>query len=195
MSMLNIAPNKLVAGAAVPLAVLASGGLVWQSSYSAFSATAASPTNNWTAGSVALSDDDSNTALFTASNLKPGSTGAKCLVVTSSGSLASTVKLYGTSYSTTKSLADSINLKVEEGSGGSFSNCTGFSASSTVYDGTASSFGTTKTDFASGVGSWAPAGGTATKTYKVTYTVSASTPDSAQGGTTALGFTWEAQNS
>ena len=195
MALLNSTPKKLVAGAVVPLAVLASGGLVWQSSYSAFSATTASPTNNWTAGTVALADDDSNTALFTATNLKPGASGNKCIVVTSTGSLASTVKLYGTSYSTTKSLADSLNLKVEEGSGGSFSNCTGFTAGSTIYDGAASAFGTSKTDFASGVGTWAPAGGTVTKTYKVTYALSASTPDSAQGGTAALGFTWESQNS
>jgi hypothetical protein len=192
---LNITPKKLVAGAAVPLALLAGGGMVWQSSYSAFSATTTNPTNNWTSGTVALADDDSNTALFNATNLKPGATASKCIVVTSSGSLASTVKLYGTSYSTTKSLADSINLKVEEGTGGSNSNCTAFTAGSTIFDGTASSFGTTKTDFASGVGSWAPAAGNATKTYKVTYTLSATTPDSAQGGSAALGFTWESQNS
>ena len=195
MSKLNLTPKKLVAGAAVPLALLAGGGMVWQSSYSAFSATTASPTNNWTSGSVALADDDSNTALFNATNLKPGATASKCIVVTSSGTLASTVKLYGTSYATTKSLADSINLKVEEGTGGSFSNCTGFTAGSTVFDGSASSFGNNKTDFASGVGTWAPAAGTVTKTYKVTYALSASTPDSAQGGSAALGFTWESQNS
>jgi hypothetical protein len=195
MSKLNLTPKKLVAGAAVPVAVLASGGLVWQSSYSAFSATTANPTNNWSAGSVALADDDSNTAMFNASNLKPGSTGSKCLVVTSSGSLASTVKLYATNYSTTKSLADSLNLKVEEGTGGSFSDCTGFTAGTTIYDGTAAAFGTSKTNFATGVGTWAPAGGNATKTYKVTYTLSAGTPDSAQGGTAAVGFTWESQNS
>jgi camelysin-like metallo-endopeptidase len=195
MSLLNISKKKLVAGAVVPLAVLASGGLVWQSSYSAFSATTATPTNNWTAGTVALADDDSNTAMFNATNLKPGSTGNKCIVVTSSGTLASTVKLYGTSFSTTKSLADSLNIKVEEGTGGSFANCTGFTAGSTVYDGTAAAFAASKTDFASGVGTWAPAAGTVAKTYKVTYTLSPSTPDSAQGGTAALGFTWESQNS
>src|SRR4051795_1487861 len=150
MSVFNTTPKKVVVGAAIPLAVLASGGLVWQSSYSAFSATTSNPTSNWTAGTVALSDDDSNTALFTASNLKPGATGTKCLVVTSTGSLASTVKLYGTAYATTKSLADNINLKVEEGTGGSNSNCPGFTAGSTIYDGTPSAFGTGKTDFASG---------------------------------------------
>jgi hypothetical protein len=196
MSVLKISKKQLVAGAVVPLAVLASGGLVWQSSYSAFSATTASPTNNWTAGTVALADDDANTALFStgANNLKPGATGNKCIVVTSSGSLASTVKVYATSYTTTKALGDNLNIKLEEGTGGSFANCTGFTGASTIFDGTAASFGA-KTDFASGVGTWAPAAGTVTKTYKVTYTLSTTTPDTAQGGTAALGFTWESQNS
>ncbi len=195
MSVLNISKKKLVAGAVVPLAVLASGGLVWQSSYSAFSATTASPTNNWTAGSVALADDDTNTAMFNATNLKPGATGNKCIVVTSTGTLASTVKLYGTSYSTTKSLADNLNIKVEEGTGGSFANCTGFTGGIDDLRRHRRLLRPAKTDFASGVGTWAPAAGTVTKTYKVTYTLSASTPDSAQGGTAALGFTWESQNS
>ena len=71
----------------------------------------------------------------------------------------------------------------------------GFTAASTLYDGAMSTFGTTKTSFATGVSSWAPTGGTATKAYRITYALSASTPDSAQGGTAALGFTWESQNS
>jgi hypothetical protein len=195
MSVLKFTSKKLIVGAAIPLAVLASGGMVWQSSYSAFSATTANPTNNWSAGTVALSDDDSNTALFTASNLKPGATGTKCIAVTSTGSLASTVKLYGTSYDTSNGLAANINLKVEEGTGATTASCTGFTAGSTLYDGAMSTFGTTKTSFATGVSSWAPAGGTATKSYRITYALSPSTPDSAQGGTAALGFTWEAQNS
>jgi hypothetical protein len=195
MSVLKFTSKKLIVGAAIPLAVVASGGMVWQSSYSAFSATTASPTNNWSAGTVALSDDDSNTAMFTATNLKPGATGTKCIAVTSTGSLASTVKLYGTSYDTTNGLAGNINLKVEEGTGATTASCTGFAAGSTLYDGVMSTFGTTKTSFATGVSSWAPTGGTATKAYRITYTLSSSTPDSAQGGTAALGFTWESQNS
>ena len=133
--------------------------MVWQSSYSAFSATTASPTNNWTAGTVALSDDDSNTAMFTATNLKPGATGTKCIAVTSTGSLASTVKLYGTSYATTNALADNINLKVEEGTGATTASCTGFTGASTLYDGAADHLRRPpRPSFATGVGTWAPTG-------------------------------------
>ena len=197
MSVRHLVLNKrFVAATAIPAAVIASGGLVWASSYSAFSATTASPTNNWTSGTVALGDDDNNVAMFNATNLKPGATGTKCIAVTSTGSLASTVKLYGTSYATTKDLSSNINLKVEEGTGATTASCAGFTGGSTIFDGTMTSFGTSKTDFASGVGTWAPAAGTSqTKSYKVTYTLSASTPDSAQGGSAALGFTWESQNS
>jgi hypothetical protein len=196
MSILNITRKQLVAGAAVPLAVVASGAMVWQSSYSAFSATAASPTNNWSAGTVALADDDNNTAMFNATNLKPGATAVKCIAVTSTGSLAATVKLYGTSYATTNGLADNINLKVEQGTGATTASCAGFTGASTLFDSTLSSFGTTKTSFANGVGTWAPTGAASeTKAFRVTYVLNANTPDSAQGGTAAVGFTWESQNS
>ena len=196
MSVRNILTKKLVIGAAIPAAILASGGLVWASSYSAFSATTSNPTNNWTAGTVALSDDDSNTAMFTASNLKPGATGTKCIAVTSTGSLASTVKLYGTSYATTNALAANINLKIEEGTGATSSSCAGFTGGTTLYDGAMSTFGTSRTSFATGLSSWAPTGtASETKAYRITYALSASTPDTAQGGTAALGFTWESQNS
>lgn len=188
--------KQVVAGAALPAAVLVSGAMVWQSSYSAFSSTTSNPTSNWATGTVALADDDSSTAMFTASNLRPGATGSKCIAVTSTGSLAATVKLYGTSYSTTKDLASHINLKVEEGTGASSSSCSGFTGGSTVYDGTLTSFGSSRTGFASGVGTWAPTGsGSETRAYKITYTLSATTPDSAQGGAAAVGFTWESQNS
>ena len=193
---LHLNKKKIIAAAAVPAALLASGGLVWSASYSAFSATTSNPTNNWTSGTVALSDNDSETALFSATNLKPGASAAKCITVTSSGSLASTVKLYGTDYATTNNLANSINLKVEEGSGSTSADCAGFTASgAAIFDGSLPSFATTKTSFANGAGTWAPAAGTQAKSYRVTYVLSANTPDTAQGGTAQVGLTWEAQNS
>ncbi len=87
---------KIVSLIAIPAAVAVSGLVVSQASYSAYSATTVNPTSNWTTGTVALTDDDANTAAFTAANLKPGSTGTKCIAVTSTGTLASAVKLYGT---------------------------------------------------------------------------------------------------
>lgn len=192
----SFSAKQLLVASSVPLAVLASGALVWQSSHAAFSDTTSNPTNNWAAGTVVLNDDDNNTAMFNATNLKPSQTGTKCIAVTSTGSLPSTVKLYGTAYATTNGLASNINLTVEEGTGATSSTCAGFTGGSTLFTGTLASFGTTRTSFATGVSSWAPTGAASeTKAYRVTYTVNANTPDSAQGGTAALGFTWEAQNS
>ena len=181
--------------AVVPAALMASGLLVWQSSYAAFSSTTTNPTNNWTAGTVALTDDDSNTAMFTASALKPGATGEKCIVVTSSGNLASTVKLYATTYSTTAALGSYIDLVIQEGSGGSFSSCTGFTSAATNFTGTLAAFAAANTNFGNGLSSWAPAAGTVTRTFRIAYTINTSAPNSAQGGTAAAGLTWEAQNS
>ena len=184
--------------AALPAALLASAAVVSTASYSAYTASTTNPTSNWATGTVALSDDDTNTALFSATNLKPGSTGTKCVVVTSTGSLASSVKLYGTSPATTKALASHINLTVTQGNGGSFGSCTGFTplgTGSSVYTGTLDNLGTTATNYATGVGTWTPTGtATETRTYQVAYTVSANAPDTTQGGTASLGLTWETQN-
>ncbi len=189
---------------AVPAALAASGLVVAQSSYSAYSATTVNPTSNWATGTVALADDDSNTAAFTASNLKPGSTGTRCIVVSSTGSLPASVKLYGTSASTTKALASSITFSITQGTGGSFGGgCSGYTplaSGSSVYTGTLADFSSSATSFSNGVGSWATTGaGTVanpeTRTYQLSYTVKSDATNDTQGGTAALGFTWEAQNS
>ena len=192
--------HALLVGVGAVLAGLGTAtALIWQASYSAFSATTSNPTNNWSAGTVALSDDDSNTAMFTATNLKPGSTGSRCIAVTSSGSLASTIKLYGTSPATTNALSSSINLTITQGTGGGFGSCTGFTplgSGSSVYTGTLVAFGSSATNFATGLGSWAPTGSASeTRVFQFSYTLDPNTPNSAQGGTASVGFTWEAQNS
>jgi hypothetical protein len=203
----NRRPSRKVATivslVAIPAALAVSGLVVAQSSYSAYSATTVNPTSNWATGTVALTDDDANTAAFTASNLKPGSTGSRCIVVSSTGSLPSAVKLYGTSAATTKALASSINLNVTQGTGGSFGSCAGYTpltTGSSVYTGTLADFGSSATNFSTGVGSWntagvATGGAAETRTYQLTYSVRTETTNDTQGGTAAMGFTWEAQNS
>lgn len=180
-------------------ACLATGAaVVWQASYSAFSAPTSNPASNWAAGTVLLADDDANTAMFNASNLKPGSSGSKCIAVTSTGSLPSAVKLYGTGSSTTNALSSWITLTITQGTGGSFGSCTGFTplaSGSSVYSGTLASFASSATGYGNGLGSWAPTGsGTDTRVFQIGYTFDPAAPNSTQGGTAAIGFTWEAQN-
>ena len=181
-----------------PIAAMATLAVVGQASYSAFSAKVSNASNSLAVGTVALTDDDSGSALLALTNLKPGSSGSKCIAVTSNGTLPSAVKLYATDAATTKSLATYVSWSVTQGSGGSYSSCSGFSAlssGSSVYSGTLAGFTGSATGYGSGVGSWSPNGNAAeTRTFQFAYAVSSSTPDTAQGGTATFGLTWESQN-
>src|SRR5687768_9296799 len=70
------------------------------STFSAFSFTTPNRRTGGTAGTVALTDNDSGTAMFSMSNAKPGATDSGCITVTSTGTLPSLVKLYGTTTGT-----------------------------------------------------------------------------------------------
>lgn len=182
-----------------PAAVVASALVVAQASYSAYSATTVNPTSNWATGTVALHDDDANAAAFDVSGLAPGSTGTRCIAVTSTGTLGSSVKLYATAQGGTTNLASFIDLTITEGTGGSFGSCSGFvplAGGGQLYRGSLAGFGTTHTGYANGLGTWTPAGtGEETRTFRLTYTVDRQAPDTTQGGTASGSLTWEAQNS
>ena len=189
-------PRRRRAGWVIlPIALLASSAVVWKASYAAFSATTSNGVNNWKAGQVTLTDDDLGSAMFNANNLKPGSTGTKCIVVTSNSTLAGNVKLYGTGFGTTNGLASSLDLVIDEGTGGTFNNCLGFVPTVNDFTGTMAGFSATHTNFASGAGAFAVAGTPPeSKTYRVTWTLNAAAPSSVQNGTANGTFTWEIQN-
>ena len=101
-------------------------------------------------------------------------------------------------YATTNGLAANINLKVEQGTGSTGADCAGFTAAgSAIFDGTLTSFATTKTSFATGAGTWAPTGsGHADQVLpRHLHAERQHARTRAQGGTARLGLTWEAQNS
>lgn len=199
MSASNSRLRAVAKWSAVPVGLIVSAALVWQASYSAFTATTSNPTNNWATGTVVLSDDDTGTAMFNATVLKPGSTGEKCIVVTSSGTLAATVKLYGTGVATTNALSSYVDLTVQQGTVGTFAGgCAGFTQDAgapNLFTGTLAAFATAYTNFGTGFGTFAPAAGTVTRVYKIVYTINAATPNGSQGGTASIGLTWESQNS
>jgi predicted ribosomally synthesized peptide with SipW-like signal peptide len=181
-----------------PAAAVATLALVGQASYASFSAKVSNAGNSFSVGSVTLTDDDAGSALLALTNLKPGSSGSRCIAVTSSGTVPSSVKLYATDVTTTKGLGTYITLGITQGTGASFGGCTGFTPLSTgasVYSGTLAGFTSAATGYTNGAGSWTPSGSAPeTRSYQFSYTVSSSTPDSAQGGTAAFGLTWEAQS-
>lgn len=167
--------------------------LVWQSSYSTFHGATTSGVNNWAAGTVSLSDNDSGAALFTTTpKLKPGSTGSRCIVVTSTGTVPTTVKLYGSGLATTNGLSSYLDLTITRGTGGAL-DCTGYSSSSPVFTGTLATFAATSWN--NGYGTWAPTGSASeSSTYRFDYTLNTGAPAGTQGGTAQISFVWEARS-
>ena len=61
--------------------------------------------------------------------------------------------------------------------------------------GTGTLAGFTATTYAGGYGAWTPTGSTAeTRAFRFTYSFSSSAPNTTQGGTASVGFTWESQS-
>ena len=185
-----------VQAAAVTVGVVASSLLTWGASSAAFNAATTNGTNTFGTGTVVLSSAPGS-ALFTVTGLKPGATGSACITVSYAGSLAATVRLYGTAPSATNALDNYLTVQIDEttGPGGTITgpSCTGLGATTNLFSSTLNSFAISKTSHATGISSWAPSS-PATKDYRFTYTLSASTPSSAQSSTAAIAFTWEAAN-
>jgi hypothetical protein len=169
--------------------------------FGAFSSTTSNPNNEFAAGTVAISDNDSNTAMYNVSNQKPGDSLTRCVRVTYTGSLPANVRLYtGSSIGT---LGPHVNLTVTPGTmpvGTAYPQCTGFTADgAALYNGTLSGFATAHNSYANGLvdfpgstTSWATNN---TVVYQFTVAMSASAPDTVQGATTGQHtYTWEAQN-
>jgi hypothetical protein len=194
---------RLIAAAAGPLAVLLAGGMIWQGSYAAFSADTRNSGNNWSTGTVTLTDDDLGSARFNVTDLVPNQTETKCIKVTAASSVAGTVKLYLLNAVTSGAgLENRIKLTVRSGAGGTFGSCTGFVSSATLIN--AETLAATTAAYASyetGAGSWVTTGNVAgeSKTYELTFLFDTSGMtqaqlDALQGTHAGVDFEWEIQN-
>ena len=186
--------GKMLLRLIAPIATFLVVGLtVVGATRAAFSDTTENATNTFEAGTVAISDNDTGSAMFNMSAMKPGSSSTNCIVVTYDGTITpADVTLYVASGDLTgTNLDDYLTLTINEGSGGTFGDCTGFSGSQ-IYTGTMDSFASTYTDFASGAGTWSPSATSETKTYQ--FVVTLQDNNAAQGLTATITFTWEAQN-
>jgi hypothetical protein len=189
---------RKVLGTVLVTGLLAS--LAGLATWSAFSATSTNPTNQCAAGTVAISDNDAGSAMFNLNGMSPVDPAERrCIVMTYTGSLASTVRLYGATGGS--GLADYLNVKVTRGSlpSPSFSDCTGFTADAAdhvglgagvLYDGTLTGFAD---DYATGLvdpaASW-----TTGEVHAYRFEVTMANDDAAQGKTATQSFTWEARN-
>ena len=182
-----------IAAALVSLALVSV--LVVRSSTAAFTDVTQNNGNAFVVGSVDLVDDDLAATVFNITNMEPGQIVVDCIVVTYQGSVPDTsaVKVYSGGYTDSGTLATFLTLTVEEGTGGSFGDCTGFVSENTIS--TSTPLNTFATNYATGVGLWDPSGTPESKTYRVTVELDASTPNAQQGeSVTAFILNWETQN-
>ncbi|TPQ16527.1 hypothetical protein [Streptomyces sporangiiformans] len=181
----------------VPVGLMLSGGLVWHASQAAFSGRTTNSGVSWTAGSINLTNDSGGQPLFNLSNITPGDTGSRCIAITSEATVPTSIKLYtSTSNAPSNDISPYLDITVEDGTGGSFDSCDGFTPSAPVdYTGTLENLTTTRTNYANGIGPWPLTGNPPeTRTFRLSWTFSATAPDSTQGGSTPnVNFTWEAQ--
>lgn len=171
--------------------------LVVTSSRAAFVAQNDNSTNQVTSAAIALSDNDSTTAMFdNVTGMIPGTPYERCIDVTYTGTVDPTaVKLYATG-TPTGTLAPYLNLTIEVGADtpAAFRDCTGFSPSGIVYTGnTLDAFATARNSYDTGVTGWDPVGSPETRTFRFTLTVQDTT--AAAGRTTTFGFSWETRTS
>jgi hypothetical protein len=172
------------------------------STFSAFTGTSADAGNTFAAGTVAIGDNDSGSASISMSSARPGDTDTTCIAVTSTGTLPSLVKLYGTTTGT--GLDAYLNLVVTRGTGAAgFDDCTGFTADATdwnglgagvVYSGTLTAF---PDSYAAGVQdprSSVPEAWTTGESHTYRFALTVADDNNAQGRNFTQTFTWEARN-
>ncbi|WXF90042.1 hypothetical protein WDV91_11355 [Curtobacterium flaccumfaciens pv. flaccumfaciens] len=184
--------GRTAAWIAFPLAVVASGALIATASYAAFSSSTDSAANSWRTGAVSLTDDDQGVALFDVDDLVPGSAGSNCITVTANTTNASTVKLFTADAADDDALAEHVGLTVERGSLGTPDDCSTFTTTTTVHDGTLAGLMESES-FGTGVDAWKPTTGTASTTYRFSYDLSEAAPNTVQSSEAGTTFVWEAQ--
>jgi hypothetical protein len=180
---------------AVAAALVVVAVLIFSVSRAAFTATTENAGNSVSTGTVTLTDDDADTAMFNnITNLAPSATTARCIHVDYTGSLDPTaIKLY-ISAAPTGTLAQYLNLTVEIGADNAdaFSSCSSFTPTSTLFTGTLASFASTHTNFANGLTTWDPST-TDSRTFR--FTLQVQDVSAAAGLTAGWGFTWETRSS
>ena len=175
--------------------------------WAAFSGAATHPDNKVESGTVKIEDNDSGSAMFSLSGLEPGDTDTSCIKVTYTGSLASEVRLYGTTAGT--GLDAYAGVTITRGSytpsEPGFDSCTNFTPDATtyvsgqspgvVYVGTLQGF---PDSYAAGIVdpvSGSPESWTTSESHVYKLQVVVGDNRTAEGTSATQTFTWEARNS
>lgn len=190
---------------AATIAVLAGCAvLASAATWSNLNATATNPSNSFVAGTVLIGSNSGSSAVLSLTNAKPGAVSTGCINVTYTGTLPSTVKLYGTGSGT--GLNQYLTLVVTRGT---FSgtpaagSCTGFTADSTnyiaqgagvIYSGTLAAWPASASTALVDPTAGSPATWTTNNSHGYQFQVTLQSNAAGQGLTGSETFTFEADN-
>lgn len=192
------ARNLLATVVVVGLLIATVGAAV----FSAYTSVSTNEGNTFTAGTIALTDNDSGSALFNVSGFTPGDSFVRCIRVdyASTGGVQSGLKLFGATGGT--GLANYLDVRIRRGTmpaPGASGDCTGFTPDLMDYEGDgAGVFVNTQLDqfptsYASGIDdpvtSWANGD---SAVYEITLSVQ--NDNAAQGLAATQDFSFEARN-
>jgi hypothetical protein len=182
--------------AAVALSFILIALLVVTSSRAAFVAQNDNVTNQVTAASIDLTDNDAGTAMFAnVTGLMPATNVDRCIDVTYTGTVDPTAVLLYANAAPTGTLAPYLDLTIDIGADTAdpFRTCTAFTASANVYTGTLSAFASSHADYATGLSTWNPVGSPETRTFR--FRISVQDNAAAEGLTSTFGFSWQTRTS
>ncbi len=166
----------------------------------ALSDTTDNANNEFNAGEIDITDNDAGSFMYQVDNALPGDTVSRCIQVsyTSTPDLDSTVELYMTT--PIGSVGPYVDLTIEAGTQASvvFPDCTGFTADSTLYNGTLSGFQTSHGASGAGV-AYSPNGASPwesgdTVVYRVTLTLQNTARATGENYSGAHTYTWRADS-
>ncbi|WP_374458000.1 hypothetical protein [Nocardioides sp.] len=194
--------QKILAAATTPVAIVAAGAMVYQASYAAFTGQTRNSGNEWSTGSVNLTDDDNGQARFRVGNMLPNDTETKCVKVTANASVPSTVKGFTINPVTSvQGLENRLMITIVAGTGGSFTDCTGFvpvadATNGVIVANAPLSMVSQKNTFETALGGWDVPAGISTRTYKITWKfdtngMTQAQIDQLQGAKTGVDIQWE----
>ncbi|MFQ1003589.1 hypothetical protein [Modestobacter sp. SSW1-42] len=205
--------RRTLLAVAVPVGLLLSATLTWQSTHAAFSASTRNAGNAWQSGSVVLSAGGTGGALFAGAadaGLHPGSTRSRCIRVDYTGDVTVDVRMYVSTPTAAPSTLDPfLVMSVERGADVAAGtvvdpDCAGFAPAALAYntaraddvtadvDRTLADLKGGHHDFATGL-QVAPALRPSTHlTFRITYAVA--DDDAAQRSQSQATFTWEARS-
>ena len=137
------------------LTVVVMGSLAAFGTFSAFSHSTSNPGNNFDIGTVNISDNDANGALYEVGNAGPGHEDVSCIEVTYGGTIESAVRLYNED-DIDEDAGDLVNLKIEKSTDQQAAfdpDCAGFvpDQNAEIFDGTLDDFQAANDNYTNGL--------------------------------------------